>query len=859
MSPPWVSGYQHSSRTISPLTVDRSENFSLAADLTACTAPGYDPLYAYNEVFESDDGGYTHSGTIDEWAWGTPAAWPDQCASGSKCWGTDLAGNYENNSNQTLVSPIIDLSAYSSPLTAKWWQAWYIESESSDQAYAQVSLNGGPWTTMWRHRGGTARVDWTQMTYDASVAAGGTIQFRFQLQSDITVKYSGYFVDDIRLLSDCIQQPGGLVVGNVYDDNTGVALVGAYVVNDAGQAAAALSTPYDLATDDGFYTLFSPAGSRVFTTTMPGGYQADVHSPTVLLSDTIRQNFFLPAASLSSAPEIFDVTLTLGTSTTVPLSLTNDGAAMGQFELKERDGGFIPPTGPSTDKVLLMGDNVDAAGWQDYRDALTAAGKTWDEWNLDLLSFPTASDLAPYDDLIWFVESIVAQNNAEAQIVADWLVSDDKGFFATSVDFLRSLQSGTPGQGRYNLYLLLNTPYLGNYAGSSITELQGISGDPVGGDFSPPNVISTSGTTKNNGDYADETAGAPTGLIYGPGNFGSGHAALTRHEGQNYRTVWLGVNFHNGLASQSQQNQLMKNIVDFLGARRDIPWLSLDLTSGTLNAGSERAIAVTFDANSPEVQEPGHYTATLVVENDSPYGPLLIPVTMKVVLDSGYGVQLSPNDAASGAADTTVTYTLRITNTGSMDDTYDLSVHDNFWPTHLSISSLTLASSSSSIFTVTVDIPVGTLGNDTDVVTITATSRGDNARNDSAVMKTSVIVTYGVDLSPGDSQTARPGETVTYTLHITNTGNVTDTFDLAVSGNVWTSTLSESSVVLASKASTAFTVAVDIPANTADNDNDSMTVTVTSRQDDTISDTVVLRTTSRSFPYNNYLPVAMSD
>jgi hypothetical protein len=590
------------------------------------------------------------------------------------------------------------------------------------------------------------------MTYDASASAGGTIQFRFRLKGDISVKYSGYFVDDIRLLSDCVQQPGGLVVGNVYDDNNGLAMIGAHVINDAGQETSSLSTPNDPATDSGFYTLFSPAGSRIFSATIPGGYQTDVQSPTVLLGDTVRQDFFLPAARLNSVPEMLDVTLTLGTSTMVPLILANDGGAVGQFELKERDGGFIPPTAPSTAKVLLMGDNVAAAGWQAYRDALTAAGKTWAEWNLDLLPFLTPADLAPYDDLIWFAESILTASNAETQVVADWLTGGDKGFFATSVDFLRSLQSGTPGQGRHNLYLLLNTPYLGNYAGSSIAALQGVPGDPIGDDFTPPNALSTSGTIKNNGDYADETAGAPMGLVYGPGNFGSGHAALTHYEGPNYRTVWLGVNFHNGLASQSQQNQLMKNIVDFLGARRSIPWLDQDPASGVLGAAGEQTIKVTFDASVPEVAQPGHYTATLVVENDAPYGPLAIPVTMKVVTDPGYGVQLSPNDAASGAADTTVTYTLRITNTGSMDDTYDLSVHDNSWPTHLSISS----------------------------------------------------------------------------------------------------------VVLASKASTAFTVAVDIPANTAGNDNDSMTVTVTSRQDGTISDTAVLRTTSSSFPYNNYLPVAMS-
>ena len=49
---------------------------------------------------------------------------------------------------------------------------------------------------------------------------------------------------------------------------------------------------------------------------------------------------------------------------------------------------------------------------------------------------------------------------------------------------------------------------------------------------------------------------------------------------------------------------------------------------------------------------------------------------------------------------------------------------------------------------------------------------------------------YGVTIEPlADAQSGDPSTTVTYTLHLTNTGNVTDSFDLVAAGNTWTTTV----------------------------------------------------------------------
>jgi subtilisin-like proprotein convertase family protein len=104
------------------------------APLPQCPA-GFDPVTVYSSDFELDEGGFTHSGTQDEWERGLPSFIPiTTCASGSNCWKTDLDNTYNASSIQDLLSPVIDLTGLSGPVLVSWAQRYHIESASFDHA-----------------------------------------------------------------------------------------------------------------------------------------------------------------------------------------------------------------------------------------------------------------------------------------------------------------------------------------------------------------------------------------------------------------------------------------------------------------------------------------------------------------------------------------------------------------------------------------------------------------------------------------------------------------------------------------------------------------------------------------------------
>lgn len=91
---------------------------------------------------------------------------------------------------------------------------------------------------------------------------------------------------------------------------------------------------------------------------------------------------------------------------------------------------------------------------------------------------------------------------------------------------------------------------------------------------------------------------------------------------------------------------------------------------------------------------------------------------------------------------------------------------------------------------------------------------------------------------------ADPGTTATYPLVLTNTANVSDTIDVSVSGNTWSTVAPPSLGPLLAGASTTFSITVTVPPTATDGQTDTAVVTLRSRGDTTKAVEVVLTTTA---------------
>ena len=167
----------------------------------------------YFEDFETDDGGWSTSGTNSSWAYGTTT-------SVKKGWATNLSGNYNNDELSYLVSPTFDFSSLvENPKVS--FSLEYILERYYDYSWFEVSTDGG--TTFskviaseldyidnnrWNNIG---VVEDISLTLD-TLAGKSNVVFRFVLDSDGSASRSGIVLDyfelfgsinnDIQLLGD---------------------------------------------------------------------------------------------------------------------------------------------------------------------------------------------------------------------------------------------------------------------------------------------------------------------------------------------------------------------------------------------------------------------------------------------------------------------------------------------------------------------------------------------------------------------------------------------------------------------------------------------------------------------------------
>ncbi len=210
-----------------------------------------------------------------------------------------------------------------------------------------------------------------------------------------------------------------------------------------------------------------------------------------------------------------------------------------------------------------------------------------------------------------------------------------------------------------------------------------------------------------------------------------------------------------------------------------------------------------------------------------------------------FGVALdAPTSALTTTVGNTVSYTVSINNTGNVSDTFALTTTNHAWPTTFP-DSVTLVAGETTTVTVQVQVPLTATHASQDSALLTALSQSVVTSTASITLTTTALNPhYGVSLvAPISVLTNTVGSMVTYTVHLTNEGNMADTFVLTATNQAWLTTMPDS-VSLAAGATDSFAVQVQVPLTATHGAQDSVLVTATSGMAPEVSANVLLTTTA---------------
>jgi hypothetical protein len=200
-----------------------------------------------NEDFEGTAAAWSHGGSDDQWQLGTPSSGPGAAHGGIGAYATILSGPYLKssgvNSDDYLVSPVIDLSGADSAALTFWhWYDIFTDSISNgedDGAWLEITSDGGAsWQVLEGGYNNTLDAEapypggpcwagttagWEVVQVDLSAYTGAQVQLRFRFfeDDDTGTAGAGWYIDDVRVATQTLCGPYPVHLSHVIHDPIG--------------------------------------------------------------------------------------------------------------------------------------------------------------------------------------------------------------------------------------------------------------------------------------------------------------------------------------------------------------------------------------------------------------------------------------------------------------------------------------------------------------------------------------------------------------------------------------------------------------------------------------------------------------
>jgi len=576
-------------------------------------------------------------------------------------------------------------------------------------AYSATIASGGPYTfTASAMSGGyKARV--------APVTVSGASTQNFALPADpATCSAPGYD----NATGSCKPTPsGGLVIGSVRDANTGAVVLSAAVQDVALNQAALIDSSADPAAPARMYVIGLASGAQTLTASAYL-YGSDTRSPTVVAGGTVGQDFSLPTGDLTADPLSLSFSVTTDAPTaSQTLKLNNTGGLPVGYEVFVIGGAFAgyTPTGPFADNTRHTGpphlNDKDASSLRINTTprgvTRLAAGTVASSWSTGLagpwgIGFNTeANDLwlgnpsAGHGDDLDHRFTTAGVNTGDTIDTAPWVgtwaadmtyntftntlwqvnVGGDTCIY--EIDPVTKTSTGNricPAFGTSERGLAFdprtNTYYAGSWNDGIINHfvptgvildsaatglsISGLAFNPLSGHL----FVMTNGATASDPTVYDvyvlDTRHAYANL----GGFNIMNGSLKAFG--DYEQAGLEIDCSGRLwaVNQATKEVYAADSGESGGCSWQATWLTAAPATGSISAGGRADIAVTVNAAG----FPAHtYSAHLRVIGDTPYGIIIIPVSVKVTASGGGGGV----DGGGGTPSKSTTTTVPATTTTS--------------------------------------------------------------------------------------------------------------------------------------------------------------------------------------------------